>query len=261
MNTARPLIAALTAATLILTACGDDTAGSSTTGDGEAGKKIVAATTWEGALAAAAGATDVTVVVPSSITHAFEYDPKASDLVAVGEADLVLYAEYESFADRLREAAGGDARMEELRLDNTPDVVRAEVRRIAGILGTEDAAEDWLEEFDTTLTEARTTVEQSWRDGEAPKVATQVFVAYMAVITGSQTVGTFGPEPVTPTRLAELSAAGPDLVFDNAHMSTGTVLPDTSAEQVTIVNFPGDDLDLLDVYTANATEIANALGG
>lgn len=224
------------------------------------GTKVVAATAWEGSLAKAAGATDITVVVPASVVHAADYDPKPSDLVAVGSADLVLYAEFEGFAPRLREAAGGDAKVEAVRLENTPDVIRSEVRRLAGILGTQDAAEQWITTFDATLTSTKDTVRAAWRDGRPPTVVSQAFVAYMAAITDAQVVGTFGPAPITPSQVAELSAKKPDLVLENAHMSGGgEVLPDSGAKQVTIINYPGEDLDLLGVFTTNAEEIAKAL--
>ncbi|WP_443051017.1 hypothetical protein [Streptomyces sp. JV185] len=42
-------------------------------------------------------------------------------------------------------------------------------------------------------------------------------------------------------------------------MSTGTVLPDSGAKQVEIVNYPGDDLDLLPVYRNAATVLKEAM--
>ena len=248
-------------AVLALTACGGgaQTAAPNATPDAPAGKKVVAATAWEAALAKAAGATDVKVVVPATVAHAADYDPKPSDLAAVATADLVLYAEFEGFAAKLKEAAGGSAKVEAVKLENAPEVVRAEVTRLAGLLGTTPAAEEWLKKFDSTLTEVKTQVSGSFPGGKAPKVVSQAFVAYMAAITGAEVVGTFGPQPVTPGQLAELSGKQPDLVFDNVHMSTGTVLPGSSAKQVKIVNYPGADLDLLGVFKTNAEEISKAL--
>ncbi|MGZ3145746.1 hypothetical protein ACVDFE_27880 [Lentzea chajnantorensis] len=244
-------------AVLALTACGGGAQPASPAAP--AGKKVVAATAWEAALAKAAGATDVRVVVPATVAHAADYDPKPSDLAAVAGADLVLYAEFEGFAPRLKEAAGGSAQVEAVKLENAPEVVRAEVTRLAGLLGTTDAAEKWLAEFDTTLKSVEQQVRGSFPGGKAPKVVSQAFVAYMAAVTGAEVVGTFGPQPVTPAQLAELAGKQPDLVFDNAHMSTGTVLPGSAARQVRIVNYPGEDLDLLGVFTANAAEISKAL--
>ncbi len=261
MNTRRLLVLPLLGTLLALTAaCGGDSGGDSG-GSASDGKKVVAATAWEGALAKAAGATDITVIVPASVVHAADYDPKPSDLVAVADADLVLYAEFEGFAGKLKEAAGGDAKVEAVQLDNAPDVVRSEVRRLAAVLETTEAAEKWLTEFDNTLARVKEQVTGASQDGAAPKVVSQAFVAYMATIADVELVGTYGPEPVTPAQLADLAAKQPDLVFDNVHMSTGTVLPQSSATQVKIINYPGDDLDLLSVFTTNAEEITKALQG
>lgn len=247
-------------AVFALTACGGG-AQPAATPDAPGGKKVVAATAWEAALAKAAGATDVKVVVPATVAHAADYDPKPSDLAAVAGADLVLYAEFEGFAPKLKEAAGGSAKVEMLKLENAPEVVRAEVLRLGGLLGTTAAAQEWLKRFDTTIADVRTRVSGSFAGGKAPKVVSQAFVAYMAAITGAEVVGTFGPQPVTPAQLAELAGKQPDLVFDNVHMSTGTVLPGSSAKQVKIVNYPGEDLDLLGVFKTNAEEISKALKG
>lgn len=72
-------------------------------------------------------------------------------------------------------------------------------------------------------------------------------------------LGVYGPAPVTASQVADLSGKSPQFVFENTHMSTGTVLPDSSAKQVLIVNYPEDDLDLLGVYRTNAKAIANAM--
>ena len=43
--------------------------------------------------------------MPTSVHHAPDYDPKPSDLTAVAEADFVLYAPFEPFAAKIKEAA------------------------------------------------------------------------------------------------------------------------------------------------------------
>ncbi|RSS84911.1 ABC transporter substrate-binding protein, partial [Streptomyces sp. WAC02707] len=96
---------------------------------------VVVTTTWEGAFARAAGAENVTVIVPRSVHHAPDHDPKPSDLVAVAKADFVLYAPFEPDAAKIREAAGSSAKLVEVDLDNDPDKVRAEVDRLARLFG------------------------------------------------------------------------------------------------------------------------------
>jgi zinc transport system substrate-binding protein len=225
------------------------------------GKKVVAASTWEAAFAKAAGAKNISVIVPSSVAHGADYDPKPSDLAAVASADLVLYAEFEGFAGKLKDATGSSAKLVQLNLDNSPDVVRTEVRKLADKLGTTSEADAWLTQYDKTITDLRGKLRQAWVAGKPPKVVAQVFVTYAAKLAGAEVLGTYGPQPVTPGQLSDLVGKKPDLVLDNVHMSTGTVMPGSGAKQVKIINYPGGDYDLLSVYQANTDEMVKALKG
>ncbi|MFJ3583430.1 metal ABC transporter solute-binding protein, Zn/Mn family [Streptomyces sp. NPDC090127] len=256
-------VLALSAAAALVTGCGGDT-GSSGDGEGAAprdGKPVVVVTTtWEGAFAKAAGAEDITVIVPPSTHHAPDYDPKPSDLAAVAKADFVLYAPFEPYAAKIKEAAGSDAELVEVALDNDADRIRDEVARLGGLFGTEKAAATWQTGFDAEYTKLSEGLKGAWPGGKSPNVVAQVFTGWSAKLAGATTVGTYGPEAVTPAQLAELSKKKPSLVLDNAHMSTGTVLPDSGATQVKIVNYPGEDLDLLAVHRAAAAELKKAMG-
>lgn len=222
---------------------------------------MVATTTWEGAFAKAAGAQDVKVIVPPSVQHAPDYDPKPSDLAAVAEADFVLYAPFEPYAEKIKEAAGSKAKLIEVNLDNDADKAGAEVARLGKTFGTGAAAAAWQKNFGTEYGALQRELKAAWPGGKAPAVVTQVFTAWSAKMAGAQVVGTYGPEAVTAQQLSGLSAKKPALVLDNAHMSTGTVLPDSGAKQVKIVNFPGKDLDLLPVYRDAASALKKAMGG
>ncbi|MFI8520104.1 metal ABC transporter solute-binding protein, Zn/Mn family [Streptomyces sp. NPDC085481] len=222
---------------------------------------VVVTTTWEGAFAKAAGADDVKVIVPQSVHHAPDYDPKPSDLAAVAKADFVLYAPFEPYAAKIKEAAGSKAKLVEVNLDNDPDKVKAEVDKLAALFGTAGAATKWKAGFDSEYGKLNKDVQADWPGGKSPVTVTQVFTTWAAKLAGVTPAGTYGPEAVTPAQLAELSAKKPALVLDNAHMSTGTVLPDSGAKQVQIVNYPGEDLDLLAVYRNAAAEIKKGMGG
>ncbi|MFE9928858.1 metal ABC transporter solute-binding protein, Zn/Mn family [Streptomyces sp. NPDC005533] len=265
-----PSLLALSAAVLLTAGCGEDGgAGTGAAGDNPApagapaakDKPVVVVTTsWEGAFARAAGAQDVKVIVPQSVHHAPDYDPKPSDLAAVAKADFVLYAPFEPYAAKIKEAAGSKAKLVEVNLDNDPDKVKAEVDKLGALFGTADAAAQWKTGFDTEYAKLNKDVQAAWPGGKSPSVVSQVFTAWAAKLAGATSVGTFGPEAVTPAQLADLSAKKPALVLDNAHMSTGTVLPDSGAKQVKIVNYPGEDLDLLPVYRNAAAELRKAMG-
>jgi zinc transport system substrate-binding protein len=252
-------LAALAGLLVLAAGCGTDSGAQPAAQGSTTGKKVVAASTWEAAFAKAAGAKDVSVIVPATVAHGADYDPKPSDLAAVASADLVLYAEFEGFAGKLKEATGSPAKLHQVNLDNSPEVVRAEVRKIAEKIGTTTDADAWLSQYDKTITELETKVKGAWVDGKPPKVVAQMFVTYAAKLAGAEILGTYGPQPVTPGQLSELVGKKPDLVLDNTHMSTGTLMPGT--KQVMIVNYPGADHDLLGVYRTNADEIIKALRG
>ncbi|MFE7773252.1 ABC transporter substrate-binding protein [Streptomyces sp. NPDC057445] len=256
-------LVALSAALLLTAGCGSDEDGDTSAKAGADSKDkpvVVVTTTWEGAFAKAAGAEDVKVIVPQSVHHAPDYDPKPSDLAAVAGADFVLYAPFEPYAAKIKEAAGSKAKLVEVNLDNDAVKVGAEVTRLGKLFGTEDSAAKWKSSFDTKYAKLSKDVKSAWPGGKSPNVVAQVFTAWSAKLAGATVVGTYGPEPVTPAQLAELSKKKPALVLDNAHMSTGTVLPDSGAKQVRIVNYPGDDLDLLPVYRDAASELKKAMG-
>ncbi|WP_370941994.1 metal ABC transporter solute-binding protein, Zn/Mn family [Amycolatopsis sp. cg5] len=252
-------VTALAGVLLLAAACGTPQAAQPDAA-GKQGLKVVAASTWEAAFAKAAGAKDITVIVPPSVAHGADYDPKPSDLAAVASADLVLYAEFEGFAGKLKEASGSQAKTMQLNLDNSPEAVHAEVTKLAEKLGTTAAAKDWLAGYDKAVEESKAKLKEATA-GKQPKVVAQVFVTYAAKLAGADVVGTYGPAPVTPSQLAELTAKKPDLVLDNAHMSTGEVMPGSSVKQVKIINYPGADYDLLGVYRTNTDEIVKALKG
>ncbi|WP_431683071.1 metal ABC transporter solute-binding protein, Zn/Mn family [Kitasatospora sp. KL5] len=252
-------LVALSAGLLLLTACGSTS--SSADNGRPAGPVVVATTTWEAALAKAAGATNVKVLVPAQVKHAPDYELKPSDLTAVAGADFVLYASFEPFAGRIKEAAGSKAKPVEVTLDNHRDATATEVTRLGAAFGTEQAAARWNTAFAAEYEKLARQVKAEWPAGKAPVVVTQTFTSWAADLAGVQPAGSYGPEAVTPAQLAELSAKKPQFVLENAGMSTGTVLPGSGAKQIDIVNYPGEGLDMLAVYRSAAEQLRKALSG
>lgn len=227
----------------------------------EGGPVVVATTTWQGAFASAAGAEDVVVIVPNDVQHAPEYEPTASDLAAVADADFVLFSPFEPFAEQITEAAGADAETIEVDLDNDVETIDTEVGRLAETFDTVEAAEEWLQEFDRERERITDELREQWPDGEQPVAVAQVYATWAAELAGVELTDTYGPDQLSPGDVADLTGVEPDLVFENTHMSAGRVLPDSDALQVGVVNYPGEDLDLIALYEANAHTIAAALAG
>lgn len=219
---------------------------------------IVASTTWIGALAKAAGANDVTVIAPADMQHQSDYDPKPSDLTVLADADFVLLGGFEGFADRLTQASGSDADVVEVEALNTPDSIHTEVRKLAEMFGTTDAAEEWISAFDGRIAELQKELADA-RPTPAPTVVAHTFMQPWVGFAGLELVGTFGPQPVTAAQLAELVSEGPDLIFDNAHVPSGSALDDLGATKVSIINFPSASLDLIEVFEQNTRSIIEAM--
>lgn len=241
--------------TLLLSACGSSEQPAQVTGPTD-GPVVVASTSWAGAFATAAGAKNVTLVAPASVPHAPDYDPKPSDLAKIGSADYVLYAPFDFFAPRLKEAAGGPAKTVELNLENTPDNIRAEVTRLGALFGTSAQASEWLSTFDRRYAELSDQVKGA-QPQPAPDAVAHVFMAYWGQFAGLPVAGTFGPEPVTPGRLAELNALKPGVVLANAHLPSNPEIP--GARTVELINYPGTDLNLIGVFEENTRRLADAL--
>jgi zinc transport system substrate-binding protein len=67
--------------------------------------------------------------------------------------------------------------------------------------------------------------------------------------------------PVTPAELKDLADKKPGVIFENVHMGGGQPIIEASgAKKIELVNFPGDNLELLDVFKTNATRIEEVLG-
>ncbi len=223
--------------------------------------KIVASTSWVAAFARAAGATDITVIAPSNVQHPPDYDPKPSDLAAVGSADYVLLAGFEGFAKRMQEAVGGDTKkLITVQTENSPEAIHKEVTRLGELFGTAEAAKSYLTTFDAEY--ARLSDEVKAKIGtNKPVVVAQAFVVPWVMFAGLEPAGTYGPMPVTPAELKELADKKPEVIFENVHMGGGQPIIEASdAKKIDLVNFPGDNLELLDVFKTNATRIEEVLG-
>lgn len=233
---------------------------SATASASPAAPSVVASTSWVGALAKAAGAANVTVIAPASVQHPPDYDPKPSDLAAVADADYVLYAEFDGFAQRLKEAAGGNGELVPVELENTPGKIHAEVTRLGERFGTTPAASAWLTIFDAEYTRLSGEI-RSALPSPAPTAVAQLFMAYWATdFAGLQLVGTYGPAPMTAGQLSDLTGRSPQVDVANSHLPQGNS-GISGTREVALANYPSADLDLLGVFRSNAEKLRVALQG
>lgn len=223
--------------------------------------KVIASTSWTAAIARAAGATDIVIIAPMELQHPPEYEIKPSDVGAIAGAGLLVYAGYEKFAARLREAAGS-TKVDELQIntDNLPPIVMAEARKVAEKLGTGKEYEAWAKGFESSVSAMRTRVRTAF---PATRVATHRFLKTYAEWLGFEVVGVFGPGEPSPAVVLDLVRAKPDLVIDNWHNLSGKPIAESLKKPlVTLINFPGKDgtRTIEDVFSHNERAILAAAG-
>lgn len=221
--------------------------------------KVVVTTAWEGMYAAAAGAVDITVIVPPETPNPSDFEPSPEQLSSAAEADFLLYSQAEPFAQQARDAASSATDAIAVNTDNTAANVIAEVTRLGVLFGTTETASAWVEKFEAAMAGFASEI-HSQIGADEPVVAAQVNTTWLASMISSR-IATFGPEAPTESALGLLAALEPSIVLNEASTTTGPVLPDSSAPQVTVLNQPDEGLDLIALYRQNLDNVLSAVRG
>lgn len=218
---------------------------------------VVASTSWTGLMARAAGAGNVTVLAPLELKHPPEYDYRPSDIARVVQADYVVWGGYEPFIKKLVQAAEiPENKLLQVMTMNRPDNLKKETRKLAAIFGTQADQDKWEKEFDKLVARMqKAAVEKNVAEKRVlVHFHQQAFVRWL----GYEVVGVFGPEEMSPARVAKLGKLSPDLVIDNYHNPLGKGIAEIAgADYVELINFPGKGINSLDELLA---ENARRLG-
>lgn len=221
--------------------------------------RVVASTSWVAAFVKAAGIKDVAIVAPANLPHPPDYDPKPSDLAAIAKADYVFTAGFDGFANRMRDASGSKAKVMVVDVENKPENIKKQVRQLAQIFGTEQAAEMWIAAFDKRIAQLQQDIAKVLPTPK-PKAAAHVFMAYWVPFAGMELASTFGPKPISAKEYARIAKAQPDFIIINGHMQSKHVFDDIYAKQVVIYNFPPkNNIDLIAVFERNAQAFIQAM--
>ncbi|MBT3273690.1 MAG: hypothetical protein HN368_11075 [Spirochaetales bacterium] len=220
----------------------------------EHGARVVASTSWTAAYALAAGAGSVYVLAPYEMQHPPEYELRASDMVVLADADLVIFAGYERMAGKIRDALGEDApELLQISTDYSRKTIRDSVLSIAGVLETVNHAERQLIEINSFYAEWKKELADKGFAGA--KVVTHAFLRPVAGELGIEVIGTYGPAPMEAKQIAELAELPADLIVDNWHNDVGRplLLSVEDIPSVQLINFPGrsGSRSLLDVLRLN----------
>ena len=224
--------------------------------------QVVASTSWTAAFVRAAGIAEVRVLAPYEMRHPSDYVIKPSDLLAVRDADVVVYAGYEGMAARLVEAADGTrARLVRIDTRNDPETVAASLAVLGDAFGTRQAAAASAAQVTEFFTAWR---DELRRDGLAgATVVTHTFQRPVVEALGFQVIGDYGPSPLEAARIVALSKLAPRFVLDTWHNEIGRPLAETmkTTPYVSWLNFPVDPArpGLLDVLEENRRRLTEAL--
>ncbi|TVQ28511.1 MAG: ABC transporter substrate-binding protein [Spirochaetaceae bacterium] len=226
--------------------------------------RVVATTPWTAAFALAAGVETVHVLAPYEMQHPPEYELRASDVVRVQNADLLVFGGYEAMMSRLRDAIGGDSPQTlQIATDHSGATITESVLAIARITGTEVQARQNIAELLAFLDDWRRT-EAAARLREVP-VVVHAFQQAILRELGVEPVGVFGPGPLSARQIGELTQAGPAVVIDVWHNESAGPLRETipGAIFVSLINFPGRDgtRTLMDVLQHKRSALTGAIEG
>ena len=222
-------------------------------------KVVVASTTLAGAIARAAGATEVRVLAPPEVNHPPEYELKPSDLMKLQGASLAVYGGYEKMVPRLVETSGS-SRVLPMAIDTktSPENLMEQARKIAKVLNTEQEEQAWESRFTARLTRLREKVKPI--AGKRAVVHRQA--EPFARFAGLEVVKILSPGELTPRTMADSIALKPEIIVDILHFPlAGVIAENAKCPYVRVINFPGVDKTstLEDIFEYNVTQLLKAM--
>jgi zinc transport system substrate-binding protein len=219
---------------------------------------VVASTSLTGAIAKAAGASEVRVLTPAEAKHPPEYELKPSDLLKLEGANVVIYAGYERMVSRLAETSK-NKNLTAIQVNTalSPDNIVAQVRKVAEILGREKQEQLWEKSFMEKLSGFKTKLAPFAGRSAVVHLQAQVFARW----AGLSVVQVISPGELSPKAITDAIARKPDIVVDILHFPTARVIADNAhSRYVLLINFPGVDktVSLDDVFDYNTAQIVRA---
>ena len=219
---------------------------------------VVASTSLAGAIARAAGATEVRVLTPAETKHPPEYELRPSDLLKFEGASVVVYAGYEKMVSRLVETSK-ERHLTAVRIDTatSPDNLMAQARKVAQVLKTEGEEQAWEKRFQSRLAadKARLAI---W---EGKRAVVHLQAQPFSQWAGLTIVQVVPPGEISFKAVTDALAKQPDIVVDIAHMPVARVIAENGkCRYVQLINFPGigGTVTLEDVFDYNTSRLAEA---
>ncbi len=220
--------------------------------------KVIVTTSWTASFAKAAGAEDITILAPVEMAHPPEYELKPSDIQALSEADVIIYAGYEGMVDKIvQTAASKNINTVKIDTDNNLNTIKSSIRAISGELGTEEYGENSITEISNFFEDWINELKSEELYGK--QVTVHKFQRRLAENLGFVTETEYGPAPAEAKDLLEIRNNNSPIIIDNIHGPVGRALRDIlpGTDYVLFRNFPSDpeEVSLLDILKENRTSL------
>jgi zinc transport system substrate-binding protein len=221
---------------------------------------VLATTEWVASFARMAGVPDVRCLTPRFVMHPPEYELKPSDILAVHQAAIILFAGYErQMLEKINQAL--DRRnpipMVQIETNYTPSNVEKQIRMLAHRFQTEQAAERQLVYYHETFQQVKDVIHKHNLD--SLRYFVHQFQQPTIHALGLNIVGTFGPQPIEASDLSRAMQTHPDILIDNAHNPVGSAIQEAMPQTsyVRFLNFPGlyDTKEITDVLLYNMNQL------
>jgi zinc transport system substrate-binding protein len=219
---------------------------------------VVASTSLTGALARAAGASEVRILTPADVKHPPEYELRPSDLAKFEGASVVVYAGYERMVQRLVETSKSK-NVSVVQVDTTtsPDNFISQARKIAAVLHTEKEEQAWEKGF----LEKLATLKSGLVAYSGKKAVVHLHAQGFAKWAGLTVVQVIMPGEISPKAVADAVAKQPDIVVDILHMPVAKVIADNAqCGYARLINFPGVEktATLEDIFEYDTAQVMKA---
>jgi zinc transport system substrate-binding protein len=219
---------------------------------------VVASTSLTGAIAKAAGASEVRILTPAEAKHPPEYELKPSDLLKLEGANAVIYGGYERMVSRLAETSKNKNLVAiQVNTATSPDNIIAQSRKVAAALRTEKQQQLWERSFGEKLKGLKTKLAPFAGKSAVVHLQAQAFAGW-AGLALSQVVS---PGEISPKAVAEAIGKKPDIVVDILHFPAARLIADNAhCRYAQLINFPGVDgtVTLDDVFEYNTLQLVRA---
>lgn len=199
-----------------------------------------ASTAWSAAFAQLGGLDNIISIAPANLNHPPEYEILPQDIKNISNSKFFIYAGYEVMMKTLSSNLIDESKMIKIYTSNDLENIISVASQISSLANTEDVSLIRVEKYKQLINDARKYVKDNNLD--KLKVIANFFQAPLAKDIGLNVVKIFGPAPITPADIKDISINEYDLIIDNVHNILSAPLSEVSPNTPVIIwrNFPNN---------------------